>query len=121
MIYIYMYAYLFTLLLTIKHKSVASAGIQGMKMHNVDSTKVTSITGHLESNLAECLTHRSKRNTLYSRNTLNDISFLSYFKLPSDSYKYLPWYCIEQHEIRGSQLHCPRIRKGKKKNKNLFL
>uniref|UniRef100_A0A1B0GT72 Leucine rich repeat containing 77 n=1 Tax=Mus musculus TaxID=10090 RepID=A0A1B0GT72_MOUSE len=32
--------------------------------------------------------------------------------LPSDSYKYLPWYCIEQHEIRGSQLHCPRIRKG---------
>ncbi|XP_031232048.1 uncharacterized protein LOC116094384 [Mastomys coucha] len=32
--------------------------------------------------------------------------------LPSDSYKYLTWYSIEQHEIRGSQLHCPRIRKG---------
>ncbi|XP_059120721.1 uncharacterized protein LOC131912450 isoform X2 [Peromyscus eremicus] len=32
--------------------------------------------------------------------------------LPPDSYKYLAWYNIEQHDIQGSQLHCPRIRKG---------
>nr|XP_034355481.1 uncharacterized protein LOC117706657 [Arvicanthis niloticus] len=32
--------------------------------------------------------------------------------LPSDSCKYFTWYNIEQHEIQGSQLHCPRIRKG---------
>uniref|UniRef100_A0A8C2QF53 Leucine rich repeat containing 77 n=1 Tax=Cricetulus griseus TaxID=10029 RepID=A0A8C2QF53_CRIGR len=32
--------------------------------------------------------------------------------LPSDSYKYLTWCNIEQHDIQGSQLHCPRIRKG---------
>lgn len=34
------------------------------------------------------------------------------FRLPSDSYKYLAWYNIEEHDIQGSQLHCPRIRKG---------
>ncbi|XP_040608570.1 uncharacterized protein LOC121142469 [Mesocricetus auratus] len=32
--------------------------------------------------------------------------------LPSDSYKFLTWCNIEQHDIQGSQLHCPRIRKG---------
>ncbi|CAO2612854.1 Acidic leucine-rich nuclear phosphoprotein 32-related protein 2 [Lemmus lemmus] len=33
-------------------------------------------------------------------------------RLPSDSYKYLAWYNIEEHDIQGSQLHCPRIRQG---------
>lgn len=47
----YLYAYLFTLLLTIKYKKVASAGTQDMKMHNVEFTKMNSITGYLDFNL----------------------------------------------------------------------
>lgn len=49
-----------------------------------------------------------------------NVSLLSYFKLPSDSYKYLAWYNIEEHDIQGSQLHCPRIRKGNKKGNISF-
>ena len=34
-------------------------------------------------------------------------------KLPSDSFKFLTWHKVEQHDIQGSQLRCPRIREGK--------
>ena len=34
-------------------------------------------------------------------------------KLPSDSFKYLTWHKVEQNDIQGSQLRCPRVRKGK--------
>ncbi|XP_077015271.1 uncharacterized protein LOC143682480 isoform X3 [Tamandua tetradactyla] len=32
--------------------------------------------------------------------------------LPSDSFKYFTWHQLEQHDIQGSQLHCPRVREG---------
>ncbi|XP_021114475.1 uncharacterized protein LOC101716644 [Heterocephalus glaber] len=47
------------------------------------------------------------RRTLYS---LSDSGISS--SLPSDSCKYLTWHKIEQHDIQGSQLHCPRVREG---------
>ncbi|KAB1283041.1 hypothetical protein Cadr_000000373, partial [Camelus dromedarius] len=33
--------------------------------------------------------------------------------LPSDSFKYLTWHKVEQNDIQGSQLRCPRVREGK--------
>nr|KAF6477904.1 hypothetical protein HJG59_010801 [Molossus molossus] len=33
-------------------------------------------------------------------------------QLPSDSFKYLTWHEVEQHDIQGSQLRCPRVREG---------
>lgn len=35
-------------------------------------------------------------------------------KLPSDYFKYLTWHEVEQHDIQGSQLRCPRVREGKR-------
>ncbi|XP_031470450.1 leucine-rich repeat-containing protein 46-like isoform X2 [Phasianus colchicus] len=32
--------------------------------------------------------------------------------LPSDPFKYLSWYDIEEHDVQGNQLHCPRVREG---------
>ncbi|XP_027589103.1 uncharacterized protein LOC113994354 isoform X2 [Pipra filicauda] len=32
--------------------------------------------------------------------------------LPSDSFKYLGWCDIEEHDVRGNQLRCPRVREG---------
>ncbi|NXV88069.1 AN322 protein, partial [Calonectris borealis] len=37
----------------------------------------------------------------------------AFFKLPSDSFKYLGWCDIEEHDVRGNQLHCPQVREGK--------
>lgn len=34
-------------------------------------------------------------------------------KLPSESFKYLTWHKVEQNDIQGSQLRCPRVREGK--------
>ncbi|XP_027503497.1 uncharacterized protein LOC113949304 isoform X2 [Corapipo altera] len=31
---------------------------------------------------------------------------------PSDSFKYLGWCDIEEHDVRGNQLRCPRVREG---------
>uniref|UniRef100_A0A8D0I741 Uncharacterized protein n=2 Tax=Sus scrofa TaxID=9823 RepID=A0A8D0I741_PIG len=49
----------------------------------------------------------SRNRTLYSRSD-SGISSL----LPSDYFKYLTWHKIEQNDIRGSQLRCPRVREG---------
>lgn len=48
----------------------------------------------------------------------DDIVFLFslVLKLPSDSCKYLTWNKVEQHDIQGSQLRCPRVREGKRIN-----
>ncbi|XP_048811104.1 uncharacterized protein LOC125697658 isoform X2 [Lagopus muta] len=32
--------------------------------------------------------------------------------LPSDPFKYLSWHDIEEHDVQGNQLHCPRVREG---------
>lgn len=37
----------------------------------------------------------------------------AFFKLPSDPFKYLSWHDIEEHDVQGNQLHCPRVREGK--------
>uniref|UniRef100_A0A8D0L969 Uncharacterized protein n=1 Tax=Sphenodon punctatus TaxID=8508 RepID=A0A8D0L969_SPHPU len=36
--------------------------------------------------------------------------------LPSDSCKYLTWRDLEGHDVRGSQIRCPRVRAGKSEN-----
>ncbi|XP_077608367.1 uncharacterized protein LOC144221723 isoform X2 [Crocuta crocuta] len=40
--------------------------------------------------------------------------------LPSDSFKFLTWHNVEQHDIRGSQLRCPRVREGPSTEELLF-
>ncbi|XP_019358643.1 PREDICTED: uncharacterized protein LOC109287821 [Gavialis gangeticus] len=32
--------------------------------------------------------------------------------LPSDSFKYLIWHELEEHDVRGNQIRCPRVREG---------
>ncbi|XP_048360794.1 uncharacterized protein LOC125437372 isoform X4 [Sphaerodactylus townsendi] len=32
--------------------------------------------------------------------------------LPSDSVKYLTWHELEEHDVQGSQIRCPRVREG---------
>ncbi|CAM9333782.1 unnamed protein product [Bubo scandiacus] len=40
--------------------------------------------------------------------------------LPSDSFKYLGWCDIEEHDVRGNQLHCPRVREGPSEEELFF-
>lgn len=64
----HVYTYIFTLLLTIKHKKISRAGSQDMMMQNVEFTEVASITRHADFNLTKYLMHTSKLNTLYDVN-----------------------------------------------------
>ncbi|XP_061272631.1 uncharacterized protein LOC133247620 isoform X2 [Bos javanicus] len=57
----------------------------------------------------------SRNRTLYSRSD-SGISSL----LPSDSFKYLTWHKVEQNDIQGSQLRCPRVREGPSAEELLF-
>ncbi|XP_040104269.1 uncharacterized protein LOC120869210 [Oryx dammah] len=57
----------------------------------------------------------SRNRTLYSRSN-SGLSSL----LPSDSFKYLTWHKVEQNDIQGSQLHCPRVREGPSAEELLF-
>ncbi|XP_066203026.1 uncharacterized protein [Saccopteryx leptura] len=41
-------------------------------------------------------------------------------QLPSDSFKYLTWHKVEQHDIQGSQLRSPRVREGPSAEELLF-
>ncbi|XP_043849257.1 uncharacterized protein LOC122747104 [Dromiciops gliroides] len=40
--------------------------------------------------------------------------------LPSDSFKYLTWSKLEQHDVQGDQLRCPRVREGPSEEDLLF-
>ncbi|XP_046780209.1 leucine-rich repeat-containing protein 46 isoform X1 [Gallus gallus] len=40
--------------------------------------------------------------------------------LPSDPFKYLSWYDVEEHDVRGNQLHCPRVREGPSEEELFF-
>ncbi|XP_027751944.1 uncharacterized protein LOC114063692 isoform X2 [Empidonax traillii] len=40
--------------------------------------------------------------------------------LPSDSFKYLGWCDIEEHDVRGNQLLCPRVREGPSEEELFF-
>ncbi|NXM08243.1 TILB protein, partial [Tyrannus savana] len=43
-----------------------------------------------------------------------------FLKLPSDSFKYLGWCDIEEHDVRGNQLLCPRVREGPSEEELFF-
>uniref|UniRef100_A0A8C0ISY1 Uncharacterized protein n=1 Tax=Chelonoidis abingdonii TaxID=106734 RepID=A0A8C0ISY1_CHEAB len=32
--------------------------------------------------------------------------------LPSDSFKYLTWHELKEHDVRGNEIRCPRVREG---------
>uniref|UniRef100_A0A8V0X4S1 Uncharacterized protein n=1 Tax=Gallus gallus TaxID=9031 RepID=A0A8V0X4S1_CHICK len=40
--------------------------------------------------------------------------------LPSDPFKYLSWYDVEEHDVLGNQLHCPRVREGPSEEELFF-
>ncbi|XP_071422715.1 protein tilB homolog isoform X2 [Pithys albifrons albifrons] len=39
---------------------------------------------------------------------------------PSDSFKHLGWTDIEEHDVRGNQLRCPRVREGPSEEELFF-
>ncbi|XP_073529179.1 uncharacterized protein [Phyllobates terribilis] len=32
--------------------------------------------------------------------------------LPCDAFKYLTWHKLKEHDVQGTQIHCPRVREG---------
>ncbi|XP_010604992.1 uncharacterized protein LOC104850007 isoform X2 [Fukomys damarensis] len=77
---------------------------------NTSSQEICQSNSSYYSDLSETHTLSAlsrHRRTLYSH---SDSGISS--SLPSDSCKYLTWNKIEQHDIQGSQLHCPRVREG---------
>ncbi|XP_047731849.1 uncharacterized protein LOC125175379 isoform X6 [Prionailurus viverrinus] len=69
------------------------------------------------SNLSESYTRSAlSRNRRFHPHSDSGISSL----LPSDSFKFLTWHKVEQHDIQGSQLRCPRIREGPSTEELLF-
>nr|XP_060495134.1 uncharacterized protein LOC132683346 isoform X2 [Panthera onca] len=68
-------------------------------------------------NLSESHTRSAlSRNRRFHPHSDSGISSL----LPSDSFKFLTWHKVEQHDIQGSQLRCPRIREGPSTEELLF-
>ncbi|KAJ1087884.1 hypothetical protein NDU88_001043 [Pleurodeles waltl] len=67
-------------------------------------------------------------------NTNTDVSFLASYKgvlqegcdsgiaspLPCDTFKYLSWHKLKEHDVQGTQLRCPRVREGPS-DEDLFL
>ncbi|XP_060623553.2 leucine-rich repeat-containing protein 46-like [Anolis sagrei] len=64
------------------------------------------------SNLDICLPVLSSRNRVIHQ--IHQPSYDSGIAspLPSDSFKYLTWHELEEHDVQGSQIHCPRVREG---------
>ncbi|XP_053246430.1 protein tilB homolog [Podarcis raffonei] len=40
--------------------------------------------------------------------------------LPSDSFKYLTWHELEEHDVQGNQIRCPRVREGPSEEERFF-
>ncbi|XP_075794494.1 uncharacterized protein LOC106732599 isoform X2 [Pelodiscus sinensis] len=40
--------------------------------------------------------------------------------LPSDSFKYLTWHELKEHDVRGNQIRCPRVREGPSEEELFF-
>ncbi|KAG8511518.1 DnaJ subfamily A member 1, partial [Galemys pyrenaicus] len=74
---------------------------------NSSSQEICPINSSYCSTLSESHAQLS-RNRTFNSHSDSGISSL----LPSDSFKYLTWHRIEQHDIQGSQLRCPRVREG---------
>lgn len=67
-------------------------------------------------------------------NTNTEVSLLSSYKgvlqegcdsgiaspLPCDTFKYLTWHKLKEHDVQGTQLRCPRVREGPS-DEELFL
>ncbi|XP_073659984.1 acidic leucine-rich nuclear phosphoprotein 32-related protein-like [Tursiops truncatus] len=76
---------------------------------NTSSQEIHPFNSSYTSDLSESHTGSAllRNRTFYSRSD-SGISSL----LPSDSFKYLTWHKVEQNDIQGSQLRCPRVREG---------
>ncbi|XP_036705672.1 uncharacterized protein LOC132365285 [Balaenoptera ricei] len=76
---------------------------------NTSSQEIHPSNSSYASDLSESHTGSAllRNRTFYSRSD-SGISSL----LPSDSFKYLTWHKVEQNDIQGSQLRCPRVREG---------
>lgn len=65
-----------------------------------------------------CFCNKARNIRQYSAKNWKTLLILlllcfAFFKLPSDPFKYLSWHDIEEHDVQGNQLHCPRVREGK--------
>uniref|UniRef100_A0A671DQD8 Uncharacterized protein n=1 Tax=Rhinolophus ferrumequinum TaxID=59479 RepID=A0A671DQD8_RHIFE len=91
--------------------SLSSSGL------NTNSQKVHPSNSSYSSDLSESpkWSALSRNRTLHPR---SDSGISS--QLPSDSFKYLTWHKVEQHDIQGSQLRCPRVREGPSAEELLF-
>uniref|UniRef100_A0A8C0VXW4 Protein tilB n=1 Tax=Castor canadensis TaxID=51338 RepID=A0A8C0VXW4_CASCN len=75
---------------------------------NTSSQDICPSSSSYSSDPSETQTHLTVSRNRTFHYSDSGISSL----LPSDSCKYLTWLKIEQHDIQGSQLHCPRVREG---------
>nr|XP_044625276.1 uncharacterized protein LOC106834683 isoform X1 [Equus asinus] len=76
---------------------------------NTGSQKICPSSSSYCSGLSESRSRSAlSRNRTFHRRLDSGISSL----LPSDSFKYITWLEVEQHDIQGSQLRCPRVREG---------
>ncbi|XP_030071532.1 uncharacterized protein LOC115478373 [Microcaecilia unicolor] len=41
-----------------------------------------------------------------------DLAVKNNSQLPCDTYKYLTWLKLKEHDVQGSQIRCPRVREG---------
>nr|XP_044625280.1 uncharacterized protein LOC106834683 isoform X5 [Equus asinus] len=72
---------------------------------NTGSQKICPSSSSYCSGLSESRSRSAlSRNRTFHRRLDSGISSL----LPSDSFKYITWLEVEQHDIQGSQLRCPR-------------
>lgn len=118
----HVYTHIFTLLLTIEHKKSQGLGHRTWRCIMWNSLRWLPSQDMQTLIWLNTWWYKQIKYTIWCKciHIIDDVSLLSYFKLPSDSYKYLVWNNIEEHDIQGSQLHCPRVRKGNLK-KGIFL
>nr|XP_056706353.1 uncharacterized protein LOC130478223 [Euleptes europaea] len=56
---------------------------------------------------------KSKRVQIFTQQQTSRCAYLDRSNtLPSDSFKYLTWHELEEHDVQGSQIRCPRVREG---------
>lgn len=82
---------------------------------NTNSQKIYPSNSSFGSDLSETHTWSALSRAFHPR---SDSGISS--QLPSDRFKYLTWQTVEQHDIQGSQLRCPRVREGPSAEELLF-
>ncbi|KAI4882446.1 hypothetical protein NFI96_019877, partial [Prochilodus magdalenae] len=58
-----------------------------------------------------CLQDVAQRNTTH-RNASNRTLLCWIVLLPSSRFRFVSWHRLEEHDVRGDQLACPRVREG---------